>query len=253
MSSLCSARYLSAYETGRIGREDDRVFRPGGLALTERAVTLANLSAGATVLDLGCGAGASVRHLRTLGIQAIGIDYESTDNTPASPGLVANTHVVASAEDLPFPDSSVDGVLAECTVSLVQDQDRVVAECARVLAHGGRLMVSDLYARQPDAIAHVRALERSCVSGMILREELEATLIRHGFTLDVWEDHSRALRECAAHFILEHGTLKGLWPCDGEDSADAIQNAMRAARAGYFLLIATRNRRNPQEGGRNHE
>jgi hypothetical protein len=57
----------------------------------------------------------------------------------------------------------------------------------------------------------------------------------------VWEDHSPALRECAARFIFEHDTLEGLWPCGGQESADEMQAAMRAARAGYFLLVATRD------------
>ena len=72
MSTLCPTVERSAYETGRIAVDDERVFRPGGLALTERAVRFANLKADAKVLDLGCGTGASVRYLRTAGVGAIG-------------------------------------------------------------------------------------------------------------------------------------------------------------------------------------
>jgi hypothetical protein len=110
-------------------------------------------------------------------------------------------------------------------------------------------MISDLYARQPEAIGAVRALKNSCVSGMMVREELETRLARCGFSVEVWEDHSRALRESAARFILENDSLEGLWTCDAEDSAESIEAAMRAARAGYFLLIAMRNRRIPIERG----
>ncbi len=249
MSSLCSAREQSAYATGKITREDDRLFRPGGLELTARAVALASLGAGATILDLGCGAGQSVLYLRTLGIDAVGIDCKIGSDKQAVHGLASYAHIVASAEDLPFPDCSVDGVLAECSVSIISNQDRVLAECARVLANGGRLMISDLYARQPEAVAQVRALKSSCVAGMIARNEFEARLVAQGFTVDLWEDHSQALRECTARFILEHGSLEQLWNCEGNDSAETIRTAMRAARAGYFLMVATRNRRNPQEGG----
>jgi SAM-dependent methyltransferase len=247
MSSLCAAPKQSAYATGRLAREDDRLFRPGGLELTARAITLAHLGAGATVLDLGCGAGDSVRYLRTLGIDAMGIDCDDRDNNGSKRNLAFYPHVVAKAEALPFPVRSVHGVLAECSLSLIEDQERVLAECARVLKDRGRLMISDLYARQPEAIAAVRALNDSCVSGMIIREELEARLARCGFRVEVWEDHSRALRESAARFILENGSLEGLWTCEAEDSAEAIQTAMHDARAGYFLLIAMRNRRSPIE------
>jgi SAM-dependent methyltransferase len=247
MNSLCAAPKQSAYATGRLAREDDRLFRPGGLELTARAITLARLGAGATVLDLGCGAGDSVRYLRTLGIDAMGIDCGDSSGRGSRRGLAPYPHIIAKAEALPFPQSSAHGVLAECSLSLFEDQDRVLAECARVLKDGGRLMISDLYSRQPEGICAVRALNGSCVSGMIVREELEMRLARCGFHMEVWEDHSRALRESAARFILENDSLEGLWTCEAEDSADAIQAAMHGARAGYFLLVAMRNRRSPIE------
>ena len=106
-------------------------------------------------------------------------------------------------------------------------------------------MISDLYARQPNAISELRALDNSCVAGTIVRAELEARLFAYGFQINVWEDHSQALRECAARFILERGSLEGMWNCNGEDSAETIKAAMKSARVGYFLMIATLNRRPP--------
>lgn len=248
MTSLCTATKHSAYRTGRIAPEDDRLFRPGGLELTAHAIDIADLHPGAVVLDLGCGAGETSRYLATLGLKAIGIDREA--DAFANNGKVAGNFVriIASADQLPFPDGSIDAVLAECSLSVMQNQDAAVAECSRVLVDGGRLIVADLYARQPEAIGEVRALKSSCVSGMLVRTELDSMLAAHGFTSNLWEDHSQALRECAARFILEHGTLAGLWGCGGDDSAETIQSAMRAARAGYFLLIATRSPRHREAG-----
>lgn len=248
MRSPCTTRQLTPYAAGRIAPGDDRVFRPGGLELTARAIAFANLRPGAVVLDLGCGSGASVRYLRDRGFDAIGIDCEGAGVRSAECSAGPHTHIAASADELPFPDGAADGILAECSISLMQDRDRVLSECARVLADGGRMTISDLYAREPAAIAQVRALKRSGVSGMIVREELERQLVRNGFTIDLWEDHSRALRECAARYIIEYGSVDGLWGCGGEDSAAAIQCAMRAARAGYFLLVATRRRQSLKEG-----
>jgi len=254
MSVLCANREESAYATGRDTRHGDHLLRPGGLELTARAVAFAGLGAGATVLDLGCGSGHSVRYLRTLGIDAIGIDRGPSIEKESGPCLSSRSLIVASAENLPIPDCSVEGVLAECSLSLIEDQDAVLAECARVLKDRGRLMITDLYARQPEAIALVRATKRSCVSGMIVRSELEQRLATNDFTVDLWEDHSLALRESAARFIFEHGSLEGLWKCDAETaSTEDISSAMRAVRAGYFLLIATRTRRSALQKGTNHE
>lgn len=237
MSTACTTLNKYSYESGRLAPGDARLFRPGGLELTDRAITFAALDTGARVLDLGCGAGETVQYLRLLGIDAMGVD---TSGEAVTSGPDADARIVARAEALPFGPATFDGVLAECSLSLFANRDRALAECARVLVDGGRLILSDLYARQPEAIAEVRTLHGSCAAGMLVREELEAGLSNAGFTLDVWEDHSPALRECAARFLFEHGSLDGLWGCEGGESAQTIQSAMRAARAGYFLLIATK-------------
>lgn len=252
MSSLCTTREPSAYATGRIAPGDDHLFRPGGLKLTARAIELARLCSGANVLDVGCGAGQSVLYMRSLGINAIGVDCANSGDSPSG-NPPSRTRVEASAEDLPFPDSFADGILVECSLSVMENQDRALSEFARVLVDGGRLMISDLYARQPDAIAPLRALKTSCVAGTIVRHELETRLADCGFEVNLWEDHSQALRECAARFIFEHGSLDGMWNCDGAESAEKVRAAMKSARVGYFLVVATRNRREPERSVHNNE
>lgn len=253
MMLTCTIGDRSAYETGRLTPGDGRLFRPGGLDLTERAIALVNFDAGAMLLDLGCGAGVTVRYLRSQGFRAMGIDC-APNPVPAKASVRGPvTRIVARAEDLPFADGAIDGILAECSFSLFEDRQCALAECTRVLIDGGRLMISDLYARCPEAIAEVRALRSSCAANILVREELEADLWRAGFTVNVWEDHSRSLRECAARYLFEHGSLDGLWGCGGNESSRDIDAAMRAARAGYFLLIATRRNRDGGKGNGAHE
>jgi arsenite methyltransferase len=242
MTLACATRPASPYESGRLAEGDPRVFRPGGPDLTERAITLAGLRPGAKILDLGCGAGDTLRWLRAQGLDAIGID-------PAPAETDTPNRIVGRAEALPFADRSIDAILAECSFSLVEDRVRALMECARVLVDGGRLILTDLYARQPDALT---AAPRGSCATLLVREDLEASLAGAGFTVDLWEDHSRALRECAARFLFEHGSLDGLWGRGSESSA-ATQSAMRAARAGYFLLIATRRPRSGGKGPASHE
>ncbi len=243
MMLTCETRDRSAYETGRLAPGDAQLFRPGGMELTARAVALANFRAGAALLDVGCGGGDTVRYLRSQGYRAVGIDCAPNPVRTAFSARGAVSCIQASADDLPFADGAVDGILAECSLSLFEDRQRALAECARVLADGGRLIVSDLYARQPEAIADVRLLQDCCAAKMIVREELEAELSCAGFIADVWEDHSHALRECAARYLFEHGSLDGLWGCGRNEGSAETYAAMRSARAGYFLLIATRRNR----------
>lgn len=227
----------TAYQTGRVSGTQSCSSHPGGLSLTFHALDLAALQPGAVILDLGCGSGGTMNLLSSQGYQAIGLDP-----LPDEIDQVDGVRICGSAENLPFRDHSVDGVLAECSFSVVEDQERVLEECSRVCRPGGRLIISDLYAREPEAIATVRSLAKSCVSGMIIREELEARLLAKGFTLNVWEDHTPALREFVARILMEHGSLEMLWQCDGSNASGMeIQSAMRAVKAGYFLLIATRN------------
>lgn len=253
MTVACTTRDRSAYETGRLAEGDARLFRPGGLELTARAIALANLGVGATVLDLGCGAGDTVRYLQARGMHAIGVDCAEVPAASETCIADTSTQIVAQAEALPLADGSVHAVLAECSLSLFQDRDRALVECARVLADGGQLVISDLYARNPDAISQHRSLRGSCAARMLVRDELEASLSSAGFTTKVWEDHSPALRECAARFLFEYGTLDRLWGCGGGESSPLIQAEMRAARAGYFLLIATRRKRQARTGGGSDE
>jgi arsenite methyltransferase len=244
MMPACTARGRSAYETGSLAPGEARLFRPGGIELTTRAFARTEIKPGARILDLGCGAGDTVRNLRSQGFDAIGVDPAPPPDESQNTG----THIVAPAESLPFADAAFGAVLAECSLSLFADIGRALAECARVLIEGGRLIISDLYARRPEAIAEVRALHGSCAAGMIARHELQAMLVETEFTVDLWEDHSRALRECAARYIFEHGSLDGMWGSACSTSSESIQTAMRSARAGYFLLIATRRRRSRPKG-----
>jgi SAM-dependent methyltransferase len=231
----CNAR--CAYQSGRLPDGAGWLSHPGGLDLTRHAIEMGGLGCGARVLDIGCGSGQSVRYLLSLGIKAVGVDQADDSETASTP---PGARVVASTEQLPFADASMDAVLAECSLSVMRNPRKVMSECARVLRTGGQLIISDLYARNPGDIAAVRELKSACVSGMLVREELESWLHDAGFETQCFEDHSRALCDAVAHFLFEHDSTDELWSSDGEISAQEISTAMKQVRAGYFLLIATR-------------
>lgn len=179
---------------------------PGGLALTDRAVERCGLLPGARILDVGCGAGTTVRYLRSTGLRAWGIDLAG-----------AGASLRADGQRLPFAAGAFDGVLLECSLSLMPDLDAALAEFARVLVPGGRLAVSDLYARQAPA------------GRFFTREGLLAAL-EGRFAVDLWEDHSSTLAPFVARRLLSSMT-------EGTGMVDTIACGRRV-RAGYFLLIA---------------
>lgn len=112
----------------------------------------AELRAGETVLDLGCGAGIdtllAARAVGTAG-KAVGLDMtpemvaRATRNAAAA--QLANVEVHAGLiESLPLPDSSVDVVISNGVLNLSTRKSRVLMEAWRVLRSGGRLSIADL-------------------------------------------------------------------------------------------------------------
>jgi arsenite methyltransferase len=228
-----------AYETGQMG--EGEVLRPGGLSLTARAIGYCCLRSGARVLDLGCGAGTSVRYLRdAFGLKAVGLDILPS-GCNANSKLSHHLPIVqAHANHLPIASESMDAVFAECSLSLMEDKAEVLAECFRVLAARGRLVITDMYARNPNAVGHLRALPAACASGMIVRSELGEQLAGQGFQVDLWEDHSNVLKQLLFRFLMNDGHLDKLWTrkCTKKEDVPRINEAMKNVRPGYFLLVA---------------
>ena len=54
---------MSPYENEKLRKMPEYLLRPGGFALTERLVSLAELAPGVRVLDIGCAAGSAAAFL----------------------------------------------------------------------------------------------------------------------------------------------------------------------------------------------
>jgi arsenite methyltransferase len=232
------------YEQIGIRELGEGLIRPGGLALTQRTVALSSLRPGSLVLDIGCGTGATVQYLSDrCGFQVIGID--------PSQALLREGHsrhsclpvMQAVGEHLPVADAAMDGVLAECSLSVMEDVDGALGECSRVLKHDGRLLVHDVYARNPAGVAEIRALPMECcLTGAVSREAWATRLGSCGFEIVLWEDHSLALKEFAARLVFCYGSMQEFWchsrPGSRNVTAEEAHRAIVDARPGYFLLIA---------------
>lgn len=110
------------------------------IAAKERAlVRRAFLPLGARVLDIGCGEGATLVHLGAEG--AVGIDLFAEKIHFARQAVPSCRFEQGSAYAIPFPDGAFDHVLVRDVLHHLDEPARCIAECARVLAPGGRLDV----------------------------------------------------------------------------------------------------------------
>ncbi|RRR98616.1 class I SAM-dependent methyltransferase [Glycomyces terrestris] len=91
------------------------------------------------VLDVGAGYGRYARRLRAAHPEAVVV---AVDKSPGMLAEVPEPAMVADAQAIPYPDGSVDAVLAMHMLYHVPDVAKAVAEFRRVLRPGGTLLVS---------------------------------------------------------------------------------------------------------------
>jgi cyclopropane fatty-acyl-phospholipid synthase-like methyltransferase len=109
------------------------------------------LSPEKTLLDVACGAGGpALRIAATTGCSVVGLDVHEQAVTTASL-LAAQRGLAARAEfrsidatgPLPFSDASFDAITCIDAINHFSDRPHIVAEWARVLKGGGRLLFTD--------------------------------------------------------------------------------------------------------------
>lgn len=126
----------------------DSYDEPGNPVVALEETAVAELLAAAPpgrALDAACGTGRHARRLVELGHRVSGIDLTPEMLERARVNVPAATFAVADLRELPFPDESFE--LAACGLALAHlpSLDGAVAELARVLTRGGRLIVSVLH------------------------------------------------------------------------------------------------------------
>ena len=229
------------YESPALWAITGPAIRPGGIGLTRRAARFCCLKAGDRVLDVGCGAGASVDFLKSeFQAKAIGVDQaplllaEARRRDPGLPVIRGNAFA------LPVKAERCTAVFYECVLSLLTDPGRALNECYRVLRPGGFVIVTDIYQRAKTLGSDLTANARGSLEGSVSRDILEQRAAAAGFALCLWEDHSHLLKELAARLVWAGISLAEFWGVDCFRAA-----GLKQQRSGYFLLVA-------KKGGQPH-
>jgi ubiquinone/menaquinone biosynthesis C-methylase UbiE len=158
-------------------------------------------------VDLACGTGALAvafsPHVRWI----IGLDLTRAMLAVAQRAVRdANAHNVTfalgNAQEIPFPDQSLDLILSSYALHHVPEPARVIGEMSRVLKRGGRAGIIDIFAQEDPRSAemhdriervrdpsHVRTLARSEFASLFGANGLRITgthLEEHALTFDEW-------------------------------------------------------------------
>ena len=133
---------------GFLGRVMLRFMNFGHAPLTNWGLSLVEIHDGWTMLDIGCGGGATLKRLlkRSKGAQVYGIDIseESVAKARKVNASVLDRQVFVtqgSAEKLPYEDNKFDLVTAVETVYFWPDLPNCLKEVRRVVKPGGRFAI----------------------------------------------------------------------------------------------------------------
>ena len=108
-----------------------------------------NIAPGMRVLDAGCGYGRNLVHLLREGCEIFALDLDRDGvehvrrlSASLGTGLPVENFLIASIEDIPFPDAFVDVVICNSVLHFARDEEHfrtMLAELWRVLRPGGML------------------------------------------------------------------------------------------------------------------
>lgn len=208
---------------------EDTLCRPGGFHMTKELFEMAGLfgrKEPVRAADIGCGAGASIAYLRRLhpswDIRGIDPDPKMRQDKTVDTG---------KAKSLPFPASSLDAVLMECSLSKTGDPDQALRESLRVLKPDGWLLLSDLYARKKET-GTIFSAKGPYPGRLEYAKTIVSRLRRAGFSIIEMQDRSSELIQWIGQKLL-NGEAKALF-----GDSDRDRERLKEAGCGYYICAA---------------
>lgn len=183
----------------------------------------ADLRAGETVVDFGCGAGIDIvlaaKKVAPDG-KVIGIDF-SPEMIQKAKQAIMEAEIgsmvdlyIAELDKTNLADNSVDVAMSNCVINLCPDKQEVYREAFRVLKPGGRLAISDvIYTEKIDPQIHERfkTTWSGCVGGAIKKDRYFNIIKSAGFTE----------LEIVSEYLLASNELTEMACCPGADYTPA--------------------------------
>jgi MPBQ/MSBQ methyltransferase len=205
-------------------------FEAAQARLTEILVEMAAMTDGLDVLDVGCGFGGTLEAVgawSNLSRTGVNIDPRQLEICASmAKGDGALTFVAADACALPFSSGSFDRVFCVEAMFHFRSRRSFLQEAARVLRCGGRLVVSDILLRKPNA-------------GPIAAERIVATIQReYGPWPHPWIDESEFLavaKECGLTLVGEMDATQQTLPSYRVTAPQSRGRLAAPASAGQWL------------------
>jgi arsenite methyltransferase len=232
---------------------------PGGRALTRRLADALGLRAGADVLDVAGGAGATARllaeqyHVCVDGVDLSPAIVDRARRLTERAGLSGRARFhVGDADRLPFPDRRFDAVVCECAFCTFPDKPTAAGELARVLRPGGRVGIADVTVRAGGLPPELPGIAGwvACLADARPLDEYAAIVTAAGLRVIQAERHDPGLQsmidQIAARLALLQITRADRLTAAGIDIDTVLGYARLAATSvaagdiGYALLIAAK-------------
>jgi 2-polyprenyl-3-methyl-5-hydroxy-6-metoxy-1,4-benzoquinol methylase len=225
----------------------------------DRFVGLLELSEGKRLLDVACGSGGpALRMAEKTACSLVGIDlHEDAISTgkllAAQRGLTqrAEFRVANAAERLPFPDAHFDAITCIDAINHLADRPRVVAQWARLLKAGGRLLFTDPITITGPLTKEEIAVRSSIGPFLFVPADYNPRVIAEcGLRLLVCEDVTRNMAELAERRAAARASRSNvLRQIEGDqvynDQQEFLNIAARIARErrlSRFLYVSERPR-----------
>jgi len=188
--NLCCPTAYPAEDTDHIPKEvTDRFYGCGS------PVSIAGITEGETVVDLGSGAGIdcfiAARKTGAKG-KVIGIDMtdemlrvanDSKEAVFENLGYENVEFRKGFLEEIPVESNSVDLITSNCVINLSPDKRNVFSEMWRALKDHGRIVVSDIMSDReiPEHIKNDQKLLGECIAGSLTENRFLSYLEQSGF------------------------------------------------------------------------